>query len=781
MRRVRLAPMPNLRGVRVSENRLRSGWLIAAILFAHSFAFSVVAADEHFPRPAELEPAIAFWTRVYTEVDTRGGFIHDSERLDIIYETVRDQPDSNARRRHIDAAVERYRRILTKLGRGSRDGLSTEEQRILRLFPSGTSNAEFTAAAQRLRFQLGQADRFRAGLARSGTWRAHILGVLDAHGVPRELVALPHVESSFDPTAYSKAGAAGMWQFTRGTGLRYMQIDHIVDERRDPYLSTEAAARLLRDNHEVIGHWPLAITAYNHGLAGMRRAVSELGTTDIGQIVMRYKGRAFGFASRNFYAAFLAAVDIDADPARYFGPVQMNPPGDTVVTPTPHYLPAATVARTLGLSEAELRRLNPALSEIVWSGDKYVPRGFPLRLPARLAAGRTADSLFGSIPAGQRFAAQLPDVEHRVSSGETLSHIAARYRVSTAALVELNGLRSSHMIRVGQVLRLPVSAGAGPVLAAAEPSASVREALAEGEYVVRRGDSIERIANHLGVDQNALLAANDIADRHRIYIGQRLRLPGAEAASISEAEARAAVLADAGDGRAVDATAIATLAGTADPNDGHAAGPAAGSSNAAAASSDESAASSDEGAAQVAALAVAAQADAELDQEPTLESNVLASHQSELAADPSNYSVSDGRIEVQALETLGHYADWLEVRTQRLRDLNGMPFSQAVVIGQSLRLDFSRVTPEEFERRRTAYQQSRQEAFFTAYRIEEVEEHVVRRGESLWVLAQSTYEVPVWLLRQYNPDLDLDRVRPGTIVKFPKLRRIDDDADSVST
>src|SRR5690606_10498795 len=163
------------------------------------------------------------------------------------------------------------------------------------------------------------------------------------------------------------------------------------------------------------------------------------------------------------------------------------------------------------------------------------------------------------------------------------------------------------------------------------------------------------------------------------------------------------------------------------------------------------------------------------DTEATLESNVLASHQAELAADPSDYAVSDGRIFVQALETLGHYADWLEIRTQRLRDLNGLAFNQNVVIGQTLRLDFSRVSPEEFERRRIAYHRQHQEQFFSSHRIEDVEDHVIRRGESLWVLAQRTYNVPVWLLRQYNPDLDLDRVRPGTVVKFPRLRPIEAD------
>src|SRR5690606_8921743 len=130
------------------------------LLVALAAAAIVAAAEETFPRPKQLEAAVEFWTRVYTEVDTRGGFIHDSERLDIVYGTVRDTSSEAARRRQVNAAVERYREILTKLGGGARERLDADERRVLELFPEGTSNAEFRAAAGRLRFQLGQADRF---------------------------------------------------------------------------------------------------------------------------------------------------------------------------------------------------------------------------------------------------------------------------------------------------------------------------------------------------------------------------------------------------------------------------------------------------------------------------------------------------------------------------------------------------------------------------------------------------------------------------------------------
>jgi membrane-bound lytic murein transglycosylase D len=439
-----------------------------------ALAFHAHGQDELFPRPADLEPAVKFWTRVYTEVDTKSGFIHDSLRMDIVYQTVRFPDDSpRERRRRVERASEAIRAILTNLSNGARQNLSDDEERVLQLFPRGTSNEEFRAAAGRVRFQLGQADRFRAGLVRSGTWKPYINEVLAKRGLPPELAALPHVESSFDPTAYSKVGAAGMWQFTRSTGVRYMRIDHIVDERRDPFFATDAAARLLADNYSVIQSWPLALTAYNHGLAGMRRAVQQQGTADISTIVAKYQSRSFGFASRNFYTAFLAALEIDSNPDRYFPNLRLDPPADSATITVPAFMTADTLADALNLREAALRDLNPALTEIVWSGDKYVPQGFELRVPRDTAA--VAEALLGAIDANKLFAAQRADREHRVRRGDTLSRIAAEYRVSLAALMRVNGMDSKDVIRIGQLIRLPVDGVAAPpdaTLVRAEPPAA---------------------------------------------------------------------------------------------------------------------------------------------------------------------------------------------------------------------------------------------------------------------------------------------------------------------
>jgi membrane-bound lytic murein transglycosylase D len=735
-----------------------------AVAYALVFFGSHAAAQsELFPRPADLEPAVQFWTRVYTEVDTKSGFIHDSLRMGIVYQTVRFPDDSaRERRRRIDRATESIRTILTKLGGGARQSLSNDEERVLKLFPEGTSNAEFRAAAGRLRFQLGQSDRFRDGLVRAGTWKPYIHEVLAKRGLPPELATLPHVESSFDPTAYSKVGAAGLWQFMRSTGVRYMRIDHIVDERRDPFFATDGAAQLLADNYNVIQSWPLALTAYNHGLASMRRAVQQQKTTDIATIVAKYQSRSFGFASRNFYTAFLAALEVDTNPERYFPNLKINPPHDTATITVPAFATVDTLADALNLRESTLRELNPALTDIVWSGDKYVPQGFELRVPRDTAA--VAEALLGTIDASKLFAAQRADREHRVSRGDTLSKIASEYRVSLAALMRVNGMTNRTVIRVGQTILLPldgatapadatlVRAEASPAPAAPAATPALAATSAEGIYVVRRGDSVERIASRLGVDAQSLVAANGIRDRNLIQVGQQLIVPNAPGAVVTVA-------------------AVSTLPSS-----------SADSPIAAALESPAAVAAEPVAAAELtAALAPAVLANGEpapageADEaaEDAADVNALATEQDVLAADPSDYTVSTANeITVQALETLGHYADWLEIPTQRLRDANSLSFREAVVLGQVLTLEFARVDAPTFEQRRRAYHQQLQSDFFAAYQIQEIDSHVIKPGESLWILAARTYNVPVWLLRQYNPDLDLDRIQPGVVVKFPRLKAI---------
>jgi membrane-bound lytic murein transglycosylase D len=413
------------------------------------------AGDELFPRPDSLQPAIAFWTRVYTEVDSQAGFIHDSRQLNRVYQTLRFKRYQSPREQDqiIDQTLQRYQTALLALAEGKREDLDDIEQKLFTLWGDDATPAMLIEAAANVRFQRGQSDRLRDGIIKSGAWESAIRQTLREYGLPAALVALPHVESSYNPLVRSSAGAAGMWQFTRFTGKHYMRVDHVVDERFDPHKSTQAAARLLQRYHEVLKSWPLAITAYNHGLSGVRRAVRETGTDDIGEIVRQYRGSRFGFASRNFYAAFLAAADITGNSEAYFGILERHHPDSYWIVKLPVYLPLSALTEQLELDAGVLRALNPALQRSVWKGKKYVPKAYHLRLPPSLD-NEDITTVFKQIAIADGRTDQVPDIVYKVQRGDTLSQIAQRFNTNVRELMALNNLQSKNRIRSGQSLRL---------------------------------------------------------------------------------------------------------------------------------------------------------------------------------------------------------------------------------------------------------------------------------------------------------------------------------------
>ncbi len=287
--------------------------LAAVFAFAGPRAAQAQSSQDAIPRPPELAADVDFWIRVYSQITTNEGFLHVERELSVIFETLRFAPGSAPKLRAnvVDEARKRYQAILERLATSPPPGTrAAEGERVRALW--GKAGAErLRTARDTIRFQLGQADRFHAGLVRAGAWEGHIAQTLANLGLPPEIAALPHVESSFNHAAYSKVGADGQWEFMRSTGRRYLRIDSAVDERMDPFRSTEGAAQLLSYNYRLLGTWPLALTAYNHGAAGMRRAVEATGSTDFVRINRQYRSQSFGFASRNFYPSFIAALAID--------------------------------------------------------------------------------------------------------------------------------------------------------------------------------------------------------------------------------------------------------------------------------------------------------------------------------------------------------------------------------------------------------------------------------------------------------------------------------------
>ena len=761
----------------------RLGWLVAL----WCLVARVDAADLDMPRPPELEPDVQFWIRVYTQVDTNGGFMHDADNLAVVYDTLHFEASSSLRERQktVEHEEDRISAALRRIASANGGPLADEDQKIRALWPEEVSPARLRDAADNVRFQLGQADRFHAGLIRSGAWETHIAETLANLGLPAELAVLPHVESSFNPAAYSKVGAAGLWQFMRSTGRRYMRIDRAVDDRLDPFRSTEAAAQLLAYNYRLLGTWPLALTAYNHGAEGVRRAVQTLGTTDIVKIVREYKGRTFGFASRNFYVSFLAALEVDRNPEKYFGPIERSSEARFQEVTVPGYVNIGPLAKALKIDLNSLRALNPALLRSVWDGQRHVPKSYHLRLPYD-GEKWTSEMLAASLAPSDVFAGQPEPRRYRIRSGDTMASVAEEYGLTPASLATANRIRTSAKLRPGRTLILPESSSralvasvtpappqtpapipvVGPSappaiqVAAAQPAPPASaEPGSDDIYVVQNGESLSDISRKVGLSEDELLKINGIRNRDFIFEGQQLTVKAGQAppAAVTGAPATTA-------GQPPVASAPTQLASS-----GPVGGGAVPADEAERESAEDAAAVASERAPQEKESAQpvsAAQAEA-------ISPALGPAAESEQSADPTDYSVAkDDTIEVAAAETLGHYADWLSVSAQSLRKLNRMSHGRPVVIGHRLKLDFAKVAREDFETKRREYHQSLQAAYFAAHRIVGSEVYIVRRGDSLWTVTQRFSQLPIWLLRQYNPDLDLADLRPGTQVVMPRVEDV---------
>jgi len=437
-------------------------YLFFAVLIIHCFlpSWVIATADpNHFPHYREIGPNVQFWEKVYSTYSVNTAIIHDHNNLGLVYTTIplRNKDIPGARKinsKRIKRAKKHYADLLLGLAKKSKP-VSKEEKRLAALFGTKQSPSEFRKAAGNIRAQTGLKERFSEGVTRSGAYMRKIKEIFRNYGLPQDLAYLPHVESSFNPNAFSKFGASGMWQFTRATGKSYMQIDYIIDERRDPIIAAEAAARLLKNNYELLGSWPLALTAYNYGAAGMKRAKNKEG--NYVNIFRNYNKGHFKFASRNFYSEFLAAVKVAKEQERSEN-IRFDKPRATVSITAPAYIKASEFCSYLGLSAKELKQYNPSLRKPVFDGTKYIPKGFVLKLPRRFSNS----SLLSGAPASIFSNSQKRSKFYQVRTGDTAGAIAAAHHISLNSLIKANHLNRQGFIRVGQNLRIPGSQAASP-------------------------------------------------------------------------------------------------------------------------------------------------------------------------------------------------------------------------------------------------------------------------------------------------------------------------------
>lgn len=252
-----------------------------------------------FAIPKGMEKQVQFWIDIYTKYSSTQGVIHDSENVEKVYQVV------------------------------NFEGLSTEAEKQKKIdevkeqIGKKLSNEE----KDRLRYQLGQKDRMQDAIYYSGRYIEEMEKIFRAEKVPIELVRLAFVESSFNIMARSKVGASGLWQIMPYTAKPYRMISSSVDRRNHPMEATKVAAKLLRQNYNMLQSWPLAVTGYNHGPTGVLKMTRSYETRDLSELIQNVRSRkSFGFASRNFYASFLAALEVEKNANKYFEQVKWAHP-----------------------------------------------------------------------------------------------------------------------------------------------------------------------------------------------------------------------------------------------------------------------------------------------------------------------------------------------------------------------------------------------------------------------------------------------------------------------
>lgn len=559
-------------------------WLPGLLYTSLAFSSEYSINPELFPIPDQLKSNVDFWIAVFSKYSQKQAILHDTKDLNIVYEVIdfaEATGDTTKSYRlmsgRINKAKAEYEKILLKLADlkpGDIDKLNPRELTIYHLFEGQQNPARFRLASSSIRSQYGLKEEFIAGLVRSGKYIDELRRIFQKHNLPEELTCLPHVESSFRYKIYSRVGAAGMWQFTRKTGLRFMTINDDIDERIDPFYATEAAARLLKNNFQELGTWPLAITAYNHGVNGMARAVKLINSTDFDEVLNKYHSPSFQFASRNFYAEFLAAVHVRANYRELFGDLILDPTVQYTYLPLKQALELKVIAEKLDVELEVLQNLNPGFNNGILQSEQKIPKNYQIRIPYD------------------------PEIDY------------------------VDKFMSQPLLEPA-----PLAAPPAPFVM----SPPVAQPL------------IEKI------------------------------MPRTAAVNPSPVF-------------------------------------------------------------------------------PTLKYMSL---------------MQSDTITVEPDETLGHFAEWLELPTTELRRLNRIAANRDILIGQKIQLSFKNVAPALFFQRRMEYHQNIEENFYELFAVKGVRIHQIQSQENIWDLCNDHYEIPFWLLLKYNLHLNLTQLKPGDEVIIP--------------
>ncbi len=359
------------------------------------------SSDDTFPVTPIVKLQRDFWEKIFRRYKSSSFVIHDPELVDIVIDVVdydafakkfnKGVPYTKAERKNLlNRYTERYQLAIQRLQKLGKKALEygPMEQRVLQVYGrrKESLNRLFTEEIY-LRTQQGLADEFLRASQRANQYLPYMENIFRHKNLPPELTRIAFVESMFNKDAYSKVGASGMFQFMPSTARLYMTVNPYIDERLSPLKASYGAAMMFGENIRLLREWPLAITAYNHGPGGMKKAVKTVGTTDLDVILRRYQNPTFGFASRNFYSEFLAAKDVYRDiylnsRDRNRNPMQI----DHIKLENP--MSISQLVTSTPIDEKTLKEYNECLLPQAYTThrNKPLPRGFEIIVPASISA-----------------------------------------------------------------------------------------------------------------------------------------------------------------------------------------------------------------------------------------------------------------------------------------------------------------------------------------------------------------------------------------------------------
>jgi len=340
-----------------------------------------------FTPEKSLEKRVSFWFDIYGAYDDHHKVIHHNLYPWLVYEVVDARKVSGNIDVYMKSRMGLYKDLFRKLKKKkkSKDSVYTEiEQAYLDLLATAPNpDKALKTAVRKIRYQTGQRNQVFKGFERSQPFMQAMENEFESRGLPTELTRLPFVESSFHMDARSHVGAAGVWQFMRRTGRKFMRVNRRYDERLSPLKSTVAAAKLLKQNHRILyKEWPLAVTGYNYGPSGLRREVKKHGNKSLGYIIKTISDDRFSFASSNFYSCFLAILYVEKYKDIVFPKLELeNDQPRLQKVKLRKRMHARKLIKSLKIDKAAFLHLNPDFRKAVTKNYK-LPHGLEYYIPS---------------------------------------------------------------------------------------------------------------------------------------------------------------------------------------------------------------------------------------------------------------------------------------------------------------------------------------------------------------------------------------------------------------